>query len=160
MDTVTAYVGLGSNLGDRRYILREAIERLSRAPGVRVTLRSHLIDSVPIGGPSGQPMYLNAAVGIQTTLLPRELLATLQDVEQQLGRDREHEPRWGPRTCDLDLLLYGSAVIDEPDLVVPHPRMHERWFVLEPLARIAPAVLHPVLGKSISDLLAELEDAR
>ena len=148
-----AFLGLGSNLGDRDANLRDAIAALSAASGVKVMRVSRFIETAPQGGPA-QPAYLNAAAEIDTSLTPRQLLQFLLDIEAGLGRVRKEH--WGPRTLDLDLLLYERRIIDEPDLVVPHPQMHAREFVLKPLAEIAPEAYHPVLGKSARRLLEAL----
>jgi 2-amino-4-hydroxy-6-hydroxymethyldihydropteridine diphosphokinase len=147
---VTAYIGLGSNLGDRQAYLDQAIQALQERADVEVTHVSSYYEYEPEGGPPGQGLYLNAVIEVQTDLPAAELLRTLLDIERGLGRVRNE--RRGPRTIDLDLLLYGDAVLDESGLVVPHPAMHERAFVLEPFAEIAPQVVHPVLGKSIGEL--------
>jgi len=153
---VIAYLGLGANLGDSEGQLREALERLNAAEEVEVTRVSTFYRNPPLGPPD-QPWYVNAAARVRTRLGPEELLRLLQQVETALGRVRgEH---WGPRRLDLDLLLYNGEVIFAPDLVVPHPEMHRRGFVLVPLAEIAPQAWHPVLGKSAVDLLAELNPA-
>jgi 2-amino-4-hydroxy-6-hydroxymethyldihydropteridine diphosphokinase len=135
-----AYIALGANLGDRAATLRAAIERLG-ALGV-VEAVSPFFDTAPVGY-TEQPRFLNAAARLRTDLPPRDLLHELLEIEASLGRVRTI--RWGPRVIDLDLLLYDDMVIDEPDLVVPHPRLHERRFVLEPLAALAPDLTHPVL---------------
>jgi len=122
-------------------------------PQTTVVAVSPFIETAPVGGPPESPDYLNAVAAIETELAPKELLEALLTVEHKLGRIRAE--RWGPRTIDLDLLLYDEVVIDEPDLTIPHPRMHERRFVLEPLAAIAPDVVHPVLHTSIRELLAK-----
>jgi 2-amino-4-hydroxy-6-hydroxymethyldihydropteridine diphosphokinase len=149
----TAFVGIGSNLGDREDNLRRAVELLTVEDGVDVTAVSEIRETEPVG-PVEQGPFLNGAVRIETDLGPRELLERLLAVEQRLGRVREE--RWGPRTIDLDLLLYGDEVLDEPGLTVPHPRLHERRFALEPLADLAPSLEIPGRGP-ISVLLAELE---
>jgi 2-amino-4-hydroxy-6-hydroxymethyldihydropteridine diphosphokinase len=148
---VRAFVGLGSNLGDRERTIGRAVELLARTPGVDLVAVSHLRETEPWG-----PAYLNGAVELATELPPRALLDVLLAVEQALGRDRTGE-RWGPRTIDLDLLLYGEVEVDEPGLTVPHPRLHERRFALEPLAELAPDAVVPGRG-SVSELLAALGD--
>jgi 2-amino-4-hydroxy-6-hydroxymethyldihydropteridine diphosphokinase len=141
----TAYVGLGANLGDRRGAIERAVELLRVAPGVEVLAVSALRETEPVGF-EDQPRFLNGAVALETALSPRELLDLLLAIERRLGRTREGGPRFGPRTIDLDLLVYGDAELDEPGLMVPHPRLHERRFALEPLAELAPALVVPGRG--------------
>ena len=148
----TAYVALGSNLGDREGTILGAVDALAATPGVRVAAVSRLIDTAPVGIVD-QPRFLNGVASLETELPARELLEVLLDVERQFGRVREGVPPQGPRTLDLDLLLFGDAEIDEPGLRVPHPRMHERAFVLEPLAELAPSLELPGKG-SVQTLLA------
>lgn len=145
-------MALGSNLGHREQHIRSALERLQSAPATRVIRVSSLLENPAVGGPVDSPDFLNAVAEISTTLAPADLLRRLLEIEHSLGRDRRL--KWSPRTIDLDLLLYGDAVINEPSLTVPHARMHERRFVLAPLAEIAPHVVHPVLKKSAAELLA------
>jgi 2-amino-4-hydroxy-6-hydroxymethyldihydropteridine diphosphokinase len=143
-----AYVGVGSNLGDRRALVRAAIEAL---PGVVAV--SPLRETEPVGV-TEQPPFLNAAVALETELTARELLEVLLAVERRFGRERRE--RWGPRTIDLDLLLYGEETVDEPGLTVPHPRLHERRFAVEPLADLDPELVVPGRGP-VKDLLSELD---
>jgi 2-amino-4-hydroxy-6-hydroxymethyldihydropteridine diphosphokinase len=148
-----AYVGLGANLGDREGTLRAAVAALAAEDGIEVVALSALRETDPVGV-GEQPRYLNGAVAVETTLAPRELFDRLLAIEHRFGRVRvpgEH----GPRTLDLDLLLYGREQIDEPDLMVPHPRLHERRFVLEPLAELAADVVVPGRG-AVELLLAGL----
>jgi len=149
-----AHIGLGSNLGDREASLRSALEALGKTKGIRVVRVSAFRETAPVGGPP-QPPYLNAAAEIETNLPPREILEKLLAIEKNLGRVRAE--RWGPRVIDLDLLLCEDAVINEPGLIVPHPRMHERRFVLEPLAEIAPDAVHPVLKRSVADMFSDMK---
>ncbi len=144
-----AYIGLGSNLGDREAALRDALDLLGGA----VVAVSSFRETDPVGY-LDQPRFLNAAAELDTALEPRALLECLLAIELELGRTREG-PRFGPRTIDLDLLLYDDEVIDEPGLVVPHPRLAERRFVLEPLAELDPDLVAPGLGR-VTDLLARL----
>jgi 2-amino-4-hydroxy-6-hydroxymethyldihydropteridine diphosphokinase len=153
---VIAYLGLGANLGDPPRQLWEALERLNQADEVEVTRVSAFYRNPPLG-PQNQPWYVNAVARVRTRLGPEELLQLLQQIETALGRVRGE--RWGPRLIDLDLLLYNGEVIFTPDLVVPHPEMQHRGFVLAPLAEIAPRAWHPVLNKSAAELLAELDAA-
>jgi 2-amino-4-hydroxy-6-hydroxymethyldihydropteridine diphosphokinase len=149
-----AYVGLGSNLGDRERMLWGAIHMLAFNAEVDVVAVSSIRETDPVGF-DDQPRFLNAAVALETELEPRPLLELLLSIERELGRTREG-PRFGPRTIDLDLLLYGDGVVDEQGLTVPHPRLHERRFVLEPLAELDPDLTVPEKG-SVQALLAGVE---
>ena len=145
-----AFVGLGSNLGEREATLRKALEGLGATEGIEVVAVSSFRETDPVGVVD-QPRFVNAAAALETSLRPRELLERLLDVERSLGRDRAVEERWGPRTLDLDLLLYGGESIDEPGLEVPHPRLAERAFVLEPLLELDPDLRLPD-GRPLRDL--------
>jgi len=128
----SAYVALGTNLGDRLEQLRAAVRLLAETDGVDVVRSSRVFETEPVGPP--QPAYLNAVIEVRTTLAPRELLEAAQAVENSLGRERAE--RWGPRTIDVDILTFDDRTVEEPDLEIPHPRMHERGFVLVPLAEL------------------------
>jgi 2-amino-4-hydroxy-6-hydroxymethyldihydropteridine diphosphokinase len=149
-----AYVGLGSNLGDREQTLLAALAELAAHPAVEVVAVSRLIDTEPVDY-TAQPRFLNGVAALETELSARDLLGLLLEVERRFGRRREAVPPQGPRTLDLDLLLYGEAEIDEPGLHVPHPRLHERGFVLGPLGELAPGLEVPGLGR-VEALFARL----
>jgi 2-amino-4-hydroxy-6-hydroxymethyldihydropteridine diphosphokinase len=148
-----AFVGLGANLGDREGTIRRALELLAAREGIEIVAVSALRETEPVGYVD-QPSFLNGAAEVETTLRPRQLLDALLDVERGLGRERGE--RWGPRTIDLDLLLYGDERIAEPGLTVPHPRLHERRFALEPLVELDPDLDVPGRGR-LADLLARLD---
>jgi 2-amino-4-hydroxy-6-hydroxymethyldihydropteridine diphosphokinase len=148
-----AYVGLGANLGPREVTLLRAADLLAAADGVEVVAVSQLRETEPVGLVE-QPPFLNGVVAIDTSLSPRTLLDLLLEVERSLGRVRGE--RWGPRTIDLDLLVYGDERVDEEGLHVPHPRLHERRFALEPLAELDPTLRIPGLG-DVSEALAALD---
>jgi len=151
-----ACLGLGSNLGDRRARIDAALAALRADPAVRSVVASDPVETDPVGGPPGQGRFLNAAARIETDLAPHDLLAVLKRIERDLGR-AEGGPRWGPRTIDLDLLLFDDLRLETADLVVPHPRFRERRFVLEPLAEVAPDAVDPVTGLTVRALLARLD---
>jgi len=151
---ILAYVGLGANLGDPPGQLQEALAKLAATEEVELLKASAFYLAPPLGPPD-QPWYVNAVAQLRTRLEPEELLRVLHRVEQDLGRVRGE--RWGPRVIDLDLLLYDGLIMSGPELVLPHPEMHRRAFVLVPLAEIAPQAWHPVLEKTAGELLAELD---
>ncbi len=149
-----ALLGLGANLGDRAAALNAAIEALSDARGIAVIRRSTVIETSPVGGAADQPPYLNAAVVVETQLSPESLLAKLHEIEASLGRRRDIH--WGPRTIDLDLLLYDQQVVESPTLTIPHPRMSFRRFVLEPAVEVGGDWQHPISKTTLLELLATL----
>jgi 2-amino-4-hydroxy-6-hydroxymethyldihydropteridine diphosphokinase len=149
-----AFIGLGSNLGEREALIRMALDDIARLPGTRLVRASSLYDTEPVGEVD-QPNFLNAVVQVDTELTARQLLWNLLLIERRLGRARSK--RWGPRTIDLDLLLYGDLVVDEPDLKVPHPQLARRSFVLVPLVELDPLLLHPVTGETMLNHLSRLK---
>jgi 2-amino-4-hydroxy-6-hydroxymethyldihydropteridine diphosphokinase len=154
-ESTIAYIGLGANLGEREATIAAALRRIDEDERTSLMRSTVPIETDPVGY-EDQPLFLNAAASLSTTRSPRELLDLLLELERDLGRVRGQGPRYGPRTIDLDLLLYGGDTIQEDGLEVPHPRLHERRFVLEPLAELDPGLVVPGRG-SVSALLAELE---
>jgi 2-amino-4-hydroxy-6-hydroxymethyldihydropteridine diphosphokinase len=154
--TVTCYIALGGNIGQPRDTFRQAA-RLLAGLGQAIADHSALYQTASLGGPPGQPDFLNAALTLRTGLPARELLVQLQAIEAQCGRAPGQH--WGPRPLDLDILLYGPDIISEPHLTVPHPRLHERLFVLAPLVDVAADVVHPVLGRTIREIHDQLAAA-
>ena len=149
------YIGFGSNIGDRLAYIQNAIHALSETEGITLQKVSSVYETDPVGYET-QAQFLNGVVSIQTNLPPLTLLGTLKDIEASVGR--QHRIRWGPREIDLDILIYGDLCLRTEKLVIPHPEMHLRGFVLAPLAEIAPALVHPVLKESIQALLARLDE--
>ena len=151
----TAYIALGSNMGRRKKNVAAALNALEATRDVDVEIISPLYETLPEGGPDDQAPYINGVVRVRTTLSPERLLAVCQNIEDSLGRKRTI--RWGPRTIDLDLLLYESEIRCEPELTLPHPMMHLRTFVMRPLVDIAPDGAHPVFDETFAEILTELE---
>lgn len=145
-----AFIAVGSNLGDRKTHLEKACKRFAAMPGIKIVKKSPVYETDPVGGPV-QGKYLNAVWEIETALLPEVLLKKILSIESEMGRKRSVLN--APRVIDLDILFYGSRIVRRPGLEIPHPRLHERWFVLKPLADLAPYFFHPVLGKTIKVLL-------
>jgi 2-amino-4-hydroxy-6-hydroxymethyldihydropteridine diphosphokinase len=148
------FIGLGANLGTPERTLAESVDALGAFPGTTVTDRSSLYASAPLGPP--QPEYRNAVVALATTQEPRALLDLLLTIERSHGRIRAE--RWGPRTLDLDVLLWGARIVDEPGLRIPHPELQRRRFALEPLAEIEPTARHPILERTVAELLDGVRD--
>jgi 2-amino-4-hydroxy-6-hydroxymethyldihydropteridine diphosphokinase len=153
-----AYIGIGSNLGDRKANHREAVSRMGELPTSQVARASSLYESEPHG--DAKTWFVNSVVELKTDLLPADLLKRLKAIETTMGRKRVKGKRWGSRVIDLDILLYDQETIQSRNLKVPHPRMHTRRFVLLPLCELAPHLSHPTLGNTISQLLATCEDAK
>jgi len=153
-----AYIGFGSNLGDRKAVFQAALEALSASPGLVIRARSALYETEPVGIVDGGPRFINAAIGLETTLSPAEIMTVLHRIELVLGKSPDHRSDKS-RSIDLDLLLYDEELFALDDgLEVPHPRMHDRAFVLIPLCEIAPDVRHPRLGCSVSTLVSRLSE--
>ncbi|MFO7982160.1 MAG: 2-amino-4-hydroxy-6-hydroxymethyldihydropteridine diphosphokinase [Desulfuromonadales bacterium] len=150
----TALLGLGSNLGERLQLLQQARLGIDEHPGISLQGASPVFETAPVGGPADQPPFLNAAIEVGTTLPPEELLAWSRTVEERCGRIRGE--RWGPRLIDIDILFYGNLIIRQPELTIPHPRLHERRFVLVPLNELAPDFIHSVFGRTCRELLENL----
>jgi 2-amino-4-hydroxy-6-hydroxymethyldihydropteridine diphosphokinase len=154
-----AFISIGSNLGDRVPNLEKAIEGLSGNPAITLIKKSSFYQTTPWGR-TDQPLFINCAVEVETSLEPRQLLGFLKALEAELGRTSEthKEDRWGPRVIDLDIVFYGDRVIEEEGLVIPHPHALERGFVMLPIEEIAPDFIHPGSGKKVSELAVEIED--
>jgi len=146
----TAYIGIGSNLGDKLNNCRKAIDLTGRIPDTRVMAQSRFYRTEPVGV-EGQVWYVNGVISLSSGLSAQNLMETLLDIEKIMGRERRK--KWDPRPIDLDILLYGQEKIREKNLTVPHPLMHVRRFVLEPMVQLAPDLIHPVLGKTLTELL-------
>jgi 2-amino-4-hydroxy-6-hydroxymethyldihydropteridine diphosphokinase len=148
------YAGLGSNLGNKRENILSAIDRIDAYEEICIKEKSGFYDTAPVGGPP-QPDYVNCVIGLETEVEPQTLLKEFKKIEIELGR--KSGVRWGPRVVDLDIILFGDRIVNDHNLKIPHERMHERVFVLEPLSEISPDIKHPVSGKSISELLETLK---
>jgi 2-amino-4-hydroxy-6-hydroxymethyldihydropteridine diphosphokinase len=153
---VEAWIALGANLGARRANLEGALRAIDETAGLAVRRSSAWIETQPVGGPPGQPPYLNGVAELACSLSPRALLRRLQEIEIACGRDRANEERNGPRTLDLDVLFFGTDQIEQPGLVIPHPRLEERTFVLEPLATLIPERRLSRCGRTVRERLTEL----
>jgi 2-amino-4-hydroxy-6-hydroxymethyldihydropteridine diphosphokinase len=152
------YIGIGSNLGDRKANTVEAVDRITKLPGTRVVRASSLYESEPLG--DAKTWFVNSVIELETGLTAEQLLEKLKAIEEAMGRKRVKGKRWGSRIIDLDILLCDGEVIEKRSLKVPHPEMHKRRFVLLPLAELAPHVVHPQLGQTVSSLLATVQDAK
>lgn len=152
------HIGIGSNLGDRRANALEAMERVSQLPDTRVVRASSLYESEPLG--DAKTWFVNSVIEIETELQPEPLLKRLKAIEEAMGRKRVKGKKWGSRIIDLDILLWDTDVVSKKSLKIPHPEMHKRRFVLLPLAELAPHVVHPQLGQTVSALLATVKDPK
>jgi len=152
------YIGLGSNLGDRKANLREAEEKLAALPETRIVKASSLYESEPLG--NAKTWFVNSVLELETEFEPDELLKRTKAIETTMGRKRVKGKRWGSRIIDLDLLLFDNQTVSKRTLKIPHPEMHKRRFVLLPLAELAPHVIHPQIGSSVSALLATVRDSK
>ena len=150
----TGFIGLGSNLGDRVAVILNAVEHIDETPGLSVWRLSTLLETNPVGK-QNQPDFLNAVAEVRSSLAALEVMDHLLAIEQKLGRIRSDDDPGGPRTIDLDLLLWGDVTSDEPGLQLPHPRLHDRAFVLVPMVELAPNLMHPTLGRNMQELLAD-----
>jgi len=151
----TAYIGIGSNLGDKLVNCLKAIDMVNKIPGCRVTAQSDFFRTEPVGV-EGHDWYVNGVISVAAHIPAHRMLEDLLAIEADLGREREE--KWGPRTIDLDILQFGQDIIDENDLTIPHAYMHLRKFVLVPMVQLAPSLIHPVLGKTMTELLDNLTD--
>ena len=150
------YVAVGSNLGERASLVKRAEDRLQTVPGVYFKKKSPLYETEPVGGPAQQGKYLNGVWEIETSLEAKALLNELMEIETSLGRVRATSKKNEPRPIDLDILFYGDKIIQSENLSVPHPRLHERWFVLKPLADLCPDLIHPKKKKTVRELLSKV----
>jgi 2-amino-4-hydroxy-6-hydroxymethyldihydropteridine diphosphokinase len=152
------YIGIGSNLGDRKANTVEAVDRITKLPGTRVSRASSFYESEPLG--DAKTWFVNSVIEIETDLPMEQLLKKLKAIEEAMGRKRVKGKRWGSRIIDLDILMADGEVVEKRTLKVPHPEMHKRRFVLLPLAELAPQLVHPQLGQSVSSLLANVKDEK